>query len=348
MEAPLRVALIGYGMAGRVFHAPLIRAEPALNLTAIVTANPDRARQARLDNPDVDVLSSAEKVWMTASDFDLVVVASANVAHEEHARAALGAGLHVVVEKPLARDASTAAALLELAKHRHRQLHVFQNRRWDSDFLTVRELVEDGRLGRVHRLESRFERWVPQPQRRWRESPEPDQLGGLLYDLGSHLVDQAVQLLGPVSSVYAEMSSRRDTRAADDDVFVALRHQAGAISHLWASSLAARPGPRFRVLGSLGAYVVADRDTQEDRLGAGEAPTGQLWGHEPPERHGRLFPADVVVPTVPGAWPEYYARVADSLLGFGPAPVDPVGVVYALRVLDAARLSAQTREVVVP
>lgn len=347
MTTSLRVALIGYGLAGRVFHAPLVRAEPRMRLRTIVTADAQRAERARADNPDAFVVPSAEDVWERADDYDLVVVASANVAHREQAEAALRNGLHVVVDKPLAPDAATARLLVDLAEERGRQLHVFQNRRWDSDYRTLRALLEDGRLGHVHRLESRFERWRPRLDGGWRESAATEQAGGLLLDLGSHLADQAMQLLGPVDGVYAEMGRVRDPDGADDDVFVALRHHSGAVSHLWASALAAQQGPRFRVLGSQATFVVHGLDGQEEALRSGLRP-GPGWGAEPPERWGRLHPDDEVVPLLPGAWPEYYARVAACLHGEAPPPVEPGSVVDTLRVLDAARASATTGAVVSP
>jgi scyllo-inositol 2-dehydrogenase (NADP+) len=346
MTPQLRVALLGYGLAGRVFHAPLIQAEPWLRLDAVVTGHPERAERVRREHPDASVVETASDIWDAAEDYDLVVVATANVAHREQAEAALRHGLHVVVDKPLAGDAEAAIELFELADRHDRQLHVFQNRRWDSDFRTLRFLLEDGRLGHVHRLESRFERWRPELDGAWRESSDPSQLGGLLLDLGSHLVDQALQLLGPVDTVYAEMGRRRDPDGPEDDVFVALGHHSGAVSHLWASALAARPGPRFRVLGSRGGYVVEGLDSQEDRLQAGHRPDEPGWGEEPAEQWGRVYPGGAVVPTIPGAWPEYYQRVAACIRGHSPPPVEPHTVVDALRVLDAARVSAASREVV--
>ena len=346
MRPPHRVALVGYGLAGRVFHAPLVTTTPGLELSTVVTANEQRAAQVRRDLPGVDVLADAEQLWHDADEFDLVVVATANVAHEPLAEAALMHGLDVVVDKPVARDAAATRHLADVARHHHRRLHVFQNRRWDSDFRTVRALLEDGRLGHVHRFESRFERWRPTPSGAWRESADPAQMGGLLYDLGAHLVDQAVHLLGPVRSVYAETRSLRDPAAADDDVFVALAHESGATSHLWASAVAADLGPRFRVLGSRAAYVVGGLDSQEERLRAGDRPSPETpWGVEPEQAWGRLEPGSEPVETLPGAWPEFYARVAGSLDGRSNPPVDIDSVIAAMQVLDAARTSARTHTV---
>jgi predicted dehydrogenase len=340
-----RVALLGYGLAGRVFHGPLIDAEPTLQLTTIVTSDASRAAQAAQAHPHAAVVPSAQAVWEAADEYDLVVVATPNVAHRPQAEAALRHGLAVVVDKPLAADADSARAIVDLAASVGRQLHVFQNRRLDSDVRTVRALLEEGLLGHVHRLESRFERWRPQPSHEWRESADPADGGGLLLDLGSHLVDQALMLLGPATSVYAEARALREPGGADDDVFVALHHRSGAVSHLWASALAGQRGPRFRVLGSQGAYVVDHLDSQEDRLAAGERP-GPGWGLEPEQRWGRLYPSGEVVPTLPGAWPEFYARVAASLRGEAPPPVEPSSVLATAQVLDAARASALSGEVV--
>lgn len=345
MSRDLAVALVGYGLAGRVFHAPLITATPGLRLAAVVTADPERAAAVRADLPGTEVIADVSAVWHDADEYDLVVVATANVAHEPLARAALGRGLNVLVDKPLAGDTRAARAIVDLARHHHRQLHVFQNRRWDSDFRTLRALVEDGALGHVHRLESRFERWRPEPTGVWRESADPAQMGGLLYDLGAHLVDQAVQLLGPVELVYAEMRSVRAADAADDDTFVALHHHNGAVSHLWASAVAADLGPRFRVLGSRGAYVVGGLDSQEERLRTGERP-GRGWGEEPPASWGRLLPSGEVIPSLPGAWPDYYRALERSLRGSGHPPVDLGGVLDAIAVLDAARESASRGTIV--
>jgi scyllo-inositol 2-dehydrogenase (NADP+) len=347
MSAARSVALVGYGLAGRVFHAPLISATPGLRITTVVTGNRRRAQEARDDLPGVDVLADAAALWHDADEYDLVVVATANVAHEALAVASLEHGLDVVVDKPVARDAAAARRLVDTARHHHRRLHVFHNRRWDSDYRTLRALVEDGALGRVHRLESRFERWRPEPSGAWRESADPAQMGGLLYDLGTHLVDQAIQLLGPVERVYAEARATRDPQAADDDVFVALTHHSGAVSHLWASAVAAHQGPRFRALGSRGAYVVHGMDSQEERLRAGARPRpGEPWGEESPDRWGLLMPSGQRVPTIPGAWPEFYARVAACLAGRCEPPVDTDSVVTTMRVLDAARESVGRRAVV--
>jgi predicted dehydrogenase len=350
---PLRVALLGYGLAGRVFHAPLLDAEPGLTLGAVVTRDPERVAQLRADRPDVTVLSDAGAVWAAAEDYDLVVVATGNADHVRSARAALEAGLHVVVDKPLAGTADEARALVALAADRGRQLHVFQNRRWDSDVLTVQRLQADGVLGRVHRLESRFERWRPVPQGGWREDGPPDQLPGLLYDLGAHLVDQALLLLGPVRTVFAVARSVRRPDRPDDDTQVVLGHTSGAVSLLWASAVSAFTTPRMRVLGTAGGYQVDALDGQEEALRAGGDPSSPDWGTVPERHWGTVVSrgsdgqdTTAAVPSARGAWPRYYAAVVAAVVGQGAPPVDPLDVVADLRVIEAAASSAATGQVV--
>ncbi|GII83615.1 oxidoreductase [Sphaerisporangium siamense] len=332
----ISAGLAGYGTAGEFFHAPLIAATPGLRLAAVVTRDAGRVARVARDHPGARVVPSADDLF--GLGLDVIVIASPNRTHVPLARAALSAGLPVVVDKPLAGTAAEAVELIGLARERGVMLTVFQNRRWDGDFLTLRTLD----LGEVHRFESRFERWRPVPKGGWRENGGPEELGGLLYDLGSHLVDQALRYLGPVSSVYAEADVRRPGVGADDDAFVALTHAGGARSHLWMSSVAARPGPRLRVLGSRGAYVKWGLDVQEERLRAGERPGGPGWGAEPPERWGTLGTDGDARPvaTVPGAYQEFYAGVVACLRDGAPPPVDPSEVAEALAVLHAARTSA--------
>jgi predicted dehydrogenase len=343
----LRVGIIGYGLAGATFHAPLVAAVEGLAVATIVTADHGRQAQARAEHPGARVVASADELW--EREHDLVVVAAPNEVHAALARRAVDLGIAVVVDKPLAVSAGEARALVRHAADREVPLTVFQNRRWDSDQRTLERLVREGALGELHRHESRFERWRPDARPgAWREERTPEEGGGVLLDLGSHLVDEALRLLGPATHVHAEVDSRRGG-AADDDAFLALRHASGAYSHLWASAVAAAPGPRLRVLGSRGAFVVAGVDGQETALRAGLRPGAvDAWGTEPRERWGRLVQGDEQqpVPSEPGAWPEFYERVERWLRGGGPAPVDPADAVRTLEVIEAARRSAATRSVV--
>ena len=336
----LRAAVIGYGLAGATFHAPLIAASEELALSTVVTSNPRRREQALSEHPDTCVVASVDELWEMAGDHDLAVVAAANDAHVQLASQAIDRGLPVVVDKPLAPTATEARALVEHAERRGVLLTVFHNRRWDSDFLTLRKLLAEGALGEIIRFESRFERWRPRVRPdAWRETASPAQGGGVLLDLGTHLVDQALELLGPAEHVYGEVEHRRGA-GGDDDAFIALRHGSGAYSHLWMSAFAAAPGPRLRVLGRRGAFVVRDLEGQEDALRAGRRPGGsEPWGIEPSERWGRLVRGteSEPVPSERGDWPRFYALLAKTIREGGPPPVDPGDAIATLEVLDAAR-----------
>ncbi|WNI15680.1 Gfo/Idh/MocA family oxidoreductase [Actinacidiphila sp. ITFR-21] len=348
-RAPFRVALVGYGPAGSFFHAPLIAATPGLVLDTVVTGSPERREQARAEHPDVRFAGTAAELWARAGVLDLVVLASPNRTHVELATAALEAGLPVVVDKPLAGTAAEARELAALAASRGLLLTVFHNRRWDSDFLTLRGLVDKRELGEVQRFESRFERWRPQPKGGWRESGDPAEIGGLLYDLGSHLVDQALTLFGPAALVYAESDVQRPGAAADDDDFIAITHAGGVRSHLWMSATTARLGPRFRVLGSTAGYVTYGLDPQEGALREGLRPgQGTGWGAEPESSWGTLGTDGNArpVPSAPGDYPAFYRGVEAALRDGGPPPVTALEAAATLEVIEAARLSARTGQAV--
>ena len=312
-------------------------ATPGLRLTAVVTANPERAEHAARRHPEASVLASAEELW--EQELDLAVVATPNRSHVPLATAALEAGLAVVVDKPLAASAEDGRRLAALAEERGLPLAVFHNRRWDGDLLTVRRLIDEGRLGEVWRFESRFERWRPELRAdAWRERGDPEEAGGVLFDLGSHLVDQALLLFGPVAEVRAEVDRRRPGAEVDDDVFIALAHESGVRSHLWASQAAARPGPRLRVLGSRAGYVKHGLDVQEDALRAGGQPGGPGWGREPPELWGTLGAGDDAEPveTEPGDYLRFYDGMVAALLDGAPVPVSAAEAVTVLEVLERA------------
>ena len=340
--SPLRVGLIGYGLAGEAFHAPLIAATPALELDVIVTSDPTRQRAARNRHPGAEVVSSADELWQRAAGLDVAVIATPNRTHVPLALAALEAGLHVVVDKPMARTAAECRLLIDAARARGRALTVFQNRRWDGDFLTLRQLLADGALGEPLRFESRFERWRTMPKPGWRERAAPDEAGGILYDLGSHLIDQALVLFGPVAGVYAEIERRRPQAEVDDDVFLALRHESGVISHLYMSAVAALPAPRMRLLGSRAAYVKRGMDVQEAALRGGARADTAQWGVEPESAWGELGAGENVqrVPTQPGAYPRFYELLADSLRTGTSPPVDAADAAAVVDVIERALRSA--------
>jgi scyllo-inositol 2-dehydrogenase (NADP+) len=342
-SSDLRAAVIGYGLAGEGLHAPLISAVPGIEVAAIVTRDEARRGRAAQRYPDAALLEDAAEIWEDADRFDVAVVAAPNRVHVPLASAALEAGLAVVVDKPLAGSAQEARELVESAERRDLMLFPFQNRRWDGDLLTVRKLIEEGELGEIRRMESRFERWRPELSAGWREQADPEEAGGLLYDLGSHLVDQALHLFGPARHVYAELDVRRPRAKVDDDSFVALIHESGVRSHLWMSVAAAQLGPRFRILGERAAYVKYGLDPQEQAFREGRVPSEPGWGREEPDRWGLLGVNGETraVETEPGAYQRFYEGVVASIRDGAPPPVEAAEAIDALAVLDAARVSAR-------
>jgi predicted dehydrogenase len=335
--AAYRVGLVGYGLAGEGLHAPLIDATTELELAFVVSSSAERAERARDRYPGVEVLPDVEALWQRREQHDLVVVAAPNRAHVPVALAALEAGLPVVVDKPLAATAADGRRLQKAAEARSLMLAVFHNRRWDGDMLTLRRLIGEGALGEVLRFESRLERWRPEVRAgAWREREAPEDAGGVLFDLGSHLIDQALVLFGPVESVYAEVDRRRPGARVADDAFVALTHRSGVRSHLWASQVAANPGPRMRVLGTAAGYVKSGLDAQEAALRAGQRPDGPGWGREPPEAWGTLGVEGDVRPveTEAGDWPAFYRGVITALKDGSPPPVGAADGVAVLEVIE--------------
>jgi len=340
VKPPLRVAVIGYGLAGRVFHASLVAAEADMQVAVVVTGDPERAAAASRDHPGARILPSADALWDDPAAIDLVVVATANRAHVPLARAAIAAGLPVVVDKPLAPDAAQARGLVERAEASGVMLTVFQNRRWDADLLTARRLLDEGAVGAPVRFLSRFDRWRPAVSRdAWRERPDPQDAGGLLMDLGTHLIDQAILLFGPPVEVAGEVARRRPGARVDDDVHVSLLHPSGVRSHLGATMLAALPGPRMRLTGLEGEWEVRGLDPQEGALRAGARPGDPGFGEVPEAAWGVISAGGEPrpVPAARGDWPAFYAGVARALRGGGPPPVDARDAVRVLEVIDIVR-----------
>ncbi|MCE4555774.1 oxidoreductase [Pelomonas cellulosilytica] len=343
--APLRAGLIGFGYAGATFHAPLIRATPGLSLTAV--ASSDAGKVARALGPDVAVC--AADALIARDDIDLVVIASPNRTHHPLARQALEAGRHVVIDKPFALDAQEAAGLVALAERQGRLLSVFHNRRWDSDFLALRRLLADGRVGRPVELASHFDRFRPAVRDRWRERDEPG--AGLWMDLGPHLLDQTVQLFGPPAALTLDRVRARDGAPVDDGFTARLRWAGGPYDGLRvtlaASMLAAAPRPRFLLYGTAGSWQVEGLDGQEADLKSGaRAPCAADWGLE--ARHARLFTGDDAPvqpePLPRGDYPAYYDGLRDALLGHGQPPVSAHEALAVQRLLDAGVASDASRQ----
>jgi predicted dehydrogenase len=349
VSEPVRIGVVGYGLGGRAFHAPLIASATECALVGVVTTNADRRAQLAEDHPGVAALDDLGA--LVDAGAEAVAISSTTGTHSELTDAALDLGLHVVCDKPLAIDAAHAAASIARAQARGRLLTAYQNRRWDSDFLTIKKLLAEGVLGEVYRFESRFERWAPgAPRAWWRAELPPEQGGGVRLDLITHLLDQSMQLFGPVASVYAEIGVRRSASTAEDDVCVLVTHVDGTSAQLFANTMSGDVSRRFRVLGTEGAYVVGGVDGQEDALRAGATPAsaGDTWGMEPEAAWGHLARGGelTVVPSERGRWDSFYPAFARAVRGEGELPVDPYEALDVLKVLDAMAVSAAENRVV--
>jgi scyllo-inositol 2-dehydrogenase (NADP+) len=334
-----RALLIGYGFAGAWIHDPLIRATPGIRVAGLVTRDRDRRALAHTRDVNVAVFDSAASA-IASGEFNVAVVATPNDSHAELAGAAMAAGMAVVVDKPLTADVGSATALVEHARALGATLTVFHNRRWDGDYLTVRRLIDEGALGLVHTLVSRFDRWVPDHSPNWRDV-DAAAGGGVLLDLGGHLIDQAILALGPVTSVHAVLDRDNPDRVSEDRFALQLAHASGVRSHLHASEQEGDPSMRFHVSGSNGSFVKRGKDIQEERLLAGELPVPGESGAEPPPRWGSLHRGDAGQPieTAVGDWTAFYRQLVSHLDGNGPVPVRPEEHIAVLEVVEAAHLS---------
>lgn len=336
----IRTAIVGYGTGGRVFHAPLVEAEPRLEVSAIVTGDPQRAASAIARYPGVTVHPDTDALF-AAGGFDLVVITSPNHTHAPLAHRAIASGIPVVLDKPIATSVSEAQGVVEAAERAGVPLTVFQNRRWDGDFLTLQDVVVDRTLGDIHQFDSAFGWWAPTIGDRWKDVAKPAAGGGILFDLGPHLIDQAVQLFGEVDRVHAELDRRRGG-AADDDAFVSLTHSSGVRSRLWMSAVAPAHRPRFRVVGSRAVFESSGLDPQEPQSIAGMRPTEEGFGVHDGDRHATITePEDATAITLrPGRHLTFYEQLADSLTAGAALPVDPHDSIRGLEIIELALRSA--------
>jgi len=342
----IRVGLAGFGYAGRTFHAPVIQAVPGLLLAAIVQRSGDSARAAY---PNARVVSSVDEL-LSDPKIRLVVIATPNDSHYDLARQCLEAGRDVVVDKPFTTTFEEAKALDELARGKQRLLSVFHNRRWDGDFLTVRDLIGSGALGRLVLFESHFDRY--RPARRpgaWRETTRAG--SGVLFDLGPHLIDQALVLFGMPQAIEADVRIEREDAIVDDAFDIVLRYPNLRVL-LRATMLACAAGPRFVLNGAAGTFVKRGLDPQEDALKAGKTPGGPGWGEEDQSHWGALTLAEDSAPiqrsvrTEPGDYREYYANVRDSILGISKLDVTAADGARVIRLLQLARESSASGRVI--
>lgn len=338
MTFPVRAALVGFGYAGRTFHAPLIAACPGLSLEAVVSRQAEAVADAW---PDVRVLAAFDDVLADPA-IDLIVLATPNDLHAAQAEAALQAGKAVVVDKPFTLTAAEARYLAAVAEARGLLLSVFHNRRWDADFLTLQALIAEDRLGPVVRFESSFNRWRPEVRDRWREGDGPG--AGLWYDLGPHLIDQALVLFGRPLGVTCDLDILRPGGRATDYAHAVLRYADKRVI-LHADKTTPAPEARFAVHGARASWLKAGLDVQEDQLKSGLTPGSVGWGVDP--RPGLVVDgatgAREAVAGPPGDYPAYYSAVACAIRDGAPNPVPPAEAVAVMEVLEAGLLSAERR-----
>lgn len=330
----LKVGIAGYGLAGRSFHAPIL-AGTNFEVTAVLTTNDVRKRHAKEDFPTVKIVSTIEE--LCAQDLDLIVIASGNQVHLSQALTAINAGIPTVVDKPMGINVAQTREILDAADSAGVAVTTYFNRKWDSDILTLKRVIRDGQIGRVIRMDSRFERFRPQlnPQS-WRENNSPEDGGGLLLDLMPHLISTAIECFGPAN---LKSSSIRSVRGgADDDCVLVLAHEIGVESILSASAVVGAPGPRLRVIGSEGAFVVNELDPQEALLRAGKAPKDGKW-EEGTSSQAFIHRGDSVeeFKTDPGNYASFYSLVHEAIVNKKAMPISPEEILAVAQIIDKAR-----------
>lgn len=339
----VNVGLIGYGFSGQTFHAPVIQSVPGLRLASVV----ERSGQASLERyPDIRLVRSVEELYANP-DIELVVVTTPSHDHYRFVHDALMAGKHVVVEKPFTVSSDEAGQLISLAEEKGKVLSVYHNRRWDGDFLTVRELASSKRLGRLFEAEFNWDFFHPEANSQgWRQSTLPG--SGTFYDLGVHLLDQALTLFGHPSTIQADVRKQREKAVAVDYFDVALGYKDGFKVRLRSSATVKEPRPRFALYGSLGSFVKFGRDPQEEALFHGNVPGSNGWGEESPQSWGKLsiteglLEIDGVVRTLPGDYGAYYRNIRDAITGNEAVAVKPEEARDAIRMIELAEESSKS------
>ena len=333
----MRVGIAGYGLAGRYFHAPLLKG-CGYDVVAIQTSNAERAAHAVADFPNVKVVATIEE--LVAHELDLVVVASANVVHSQQAHAAISAGIPVVIDKPMGRTYAETAEIISAGERAGIPVSTFFNRRWDSDALTIKKVLASGVLGTIHRMDSRFERFRPELNTNsWRENMSAADGGGQLLDLQPHLISTALDWFGKAELVTSTVRAIRG--GADDDAVLVLKHDSGVLSILSASAVVGAPGPRVRILGSKGALVINDLDPQEELLRSGQIPTGGKWG-VPTKSTTFIYRGSEVEEIVgeDGNYAMFYTLVAGAIEGKNPWPIPNEDALLVASLIDQARENA--------
>ncbi len=343
----IEVGLVGFGLAGRAFHAPVIRGVAGLRLAAIVQRSYAEAAEKY---PDVRIVRSLDEL-LSIPEIGLVVIATPNETHYPFARQCLEAGRDVVVDKPFTTTLAEARSLVQFAKEKGRLLTVYQNRRYDGDFQAIRQLVAAGTLGRIVRFETSYDRFRPQPKPgAWRETTSPG--SGILFDIAPHLIDHAVVLFGLPEAITADVRIERENAVADDAFDITLHYSKGLRAVLRSSILATAPRPRFVLFGTEGSFVKLKFDPQEMNLRRGYVPADKPWGFEPEEDWGVLtFPAGESfeqrrIPSATCDYRDYYINVRDAILGRAALAVTPEHALDVMRMLELARASSEKRQTI--
>ena len=331
-----RVGLVGYGLGGRVFHAPLL-VGAGFEVAAILTNSPDRRGQAISDFPAARICSTMDE--LLDQNLDLVVISSANQVHAEQAMASIEAKITTVIDKPVGRNLHETKAIFAAAEKNGVKISAFFNRRWDSDALTIKRLIRERSLGPIHRFESRFERYKPEIANfGWRDASDQESGGGWLLDIQTHLVAGALDLFGPAEVAFAAMRNIRG--ASDDDVIIVLHHLMGVDSYLTASAVSGFTGPRIRLSARGGAVVIDDLDPQEDLLKSGAVPQGGKWAQST-KSQAKLFTGAnqnfEEVPAEDGKYVEFYLQVRRAIESDEQMPVSAKDAIEVARLIDIAR-----------
>ncbi|MDE9539170.1 oxidoreductase [Xenorhabdus bovienii] len=339
----LKVGLVGYGYASKTFHAPLIAGTSNVELVAISSSDTEKVRK---DWPTVTVVSSPEALF-SDPDIDLIVIPTPNDTHYPLAQKALAAGKHVVVDKPFTITVEEAEALKKQAEEANLLLSVFHNRRWDAGFLTVKSLIQENRLGKLKYYESHFDRYRPVVRQRWREAARAG--GGIWYDLGPHLLDQAVQLFGKPHAITVDLGMIRPNAEAVDYFHAQLNYPDLKVV-LHATTVAAAESPIYILHGMEGSYVKYGLDTQEERLKAGERPPRTDWGYDVRDGSVTLSQEDdlitQIIPTLPGNYGAYYAAIRDAIVAGKPNPVTANEAILIMKLIEAGEKSAKEQRTI--
>lgn len=342
----VNVALVGFGSGARIYNAPIISSVNGLEIKKILTSNPENIKAAKLDFPEASIVQDYKNI-LQDPNIDLVVVATPNHLHKEIAEEALKANKHVVIEKPITPTVKEAEELIELAEKQGKILSVNHNRRWSSDFLTVKKLIKEERLGEVVEFETHFDRFRDQIKMGWKQEKE-NPGSGILYDLGSHLIDQALVLFGTPNEVFADLRIQRKEAKVIDNFELLLFYPNLKVT-LKAGMLVKEKGPTFSISGSKGNFVKYGEDIQEAALKLGEKPKNYSdWGKEPEEYYGKLNTVEVqeILASELGNYQGLYENVYQAILGKESLKVDPVGAKNVIKIIELAKQSQAEKRIV--